>query len=150
MASGGHARSGPTKVEGSRDSDRQGFKLSALPAAGYDGPVPDLTEFLPAVTSRHADIWAGLWSTPQAFVWAIEPFRWPVVADLVKWMVRSDSDDASAAVATVVRQLRDDLGLSSAGLRQNGWKIADVESGPVRPEHPVASNVTDIRERFGA
>lgn len=146
MASGGHSRSGPPPVEGSRDSDRKGFSLTALPFAGYAGEAPELVEFMPSATARHQTIWAQLWTTPQACAWSLEAWRWPIAADLVKWMVRSDDSDAPAAMATTVRQLRDDLGLSSAGLRQNGWKVAEAPA-PEGPSGPVAT-VTDIKSRL--
>jgi hypothetical protein len=132
MPKGGHARSGPVKDPKSRTSERAGFTLTALPNEGYSGEVPSLDDYLPAATSRHHEVWAELWKTPQACAWSLERWRWPVIADLTKWMVRSDDTEAPAAVATAVRQLRDDLGLSFAGLRVNGWAIAQVEVGPAK------------------
>lgn len=147
MAKGGHAHSGPPPVEGSRTSERKGYSLSALPFDGYDGAVPELANYMPDATPRHEAIWAELWATPQACAWSEERYRWPAVADLVKWMVRSDADRAPASIATSVRQLRDDLGLSSAGLRANGWKIADAPK-PTEGDEPAPSNVTDIKDRL--
>lgn len=147
MARGGHSRSGPQPVEGSRTSDRRGFSLTALPADGYVGEAPDLLAFLPAATERHLTIWAQLWSTPQACAWSEQSWRWPVVADLVMWMVRGQESDAAASIATTVRQYRDDCGLSTAGMTQNGWKIADAPSPVSESDEP--SNVTDIKSRLG-
>lgn len=127
MPKGGHAHSGPPPDPNSRTSERRGLVLTALPSSGYDGDAPDIDDFLVDPTSRHEQVWADLWSTPQANAWARDRWRWPVVADLVKWSVRSDDPEAPAAVATTVRQLRDDLGLSTAGLRVNGWAIAPDE-----------------------
>lgn len=125
MASGGSRnRSGPPADPSSGRSDRRGFKLTALPSEGYRGAVPPISDFLPAATPRHEAVWAQLWTTPQACAWSMESWRWPVVADLVKYTVRSEPADAPASLGTVVRQLRDDCGLSKAGLVQNGWAIA--------------------------
>lgn len=143
---GARNRSGPQPVEGSRTSERKGLTLTALPPSGYEGAVPDLTQFLLLATDRHERVWAQLWTTPQACAWAEQPWRWPIVADLVKWMVRSDSDDASVSIATAIRQLRDDLGLSQAGLTANGWKIAEPPPVEALPD-PVAS-VTSIKDRL--
>lgn len=148
MTRGGHARSGPQPVEGSRNSDRKGFSLSALPREGYAGKVPDLLDFMPDATERHATIWAQLWTTPQACAWSQQPYRWPVIADLVMWTVRAQAEDASAAMATAVRQLRDDCGLSLDG-RSQGWKIADEpdaapEAGPAQ----TGGTVTSIKDRL--
>lgn len=144
---GARNRSGPQPVEGSRTSDRKGFVLSALPPAGFDGAAPDLSDFLLVTTERHLTIWAQLWTTPQACAWSDESWRWPIVADLVKWMARSDDDESPASIATTIRQLRDDLGLSAAGLKANGWKIA--ESKPVEADVPTeGATVTDIKNRL--
>lgn len=129
---GARNRSGPQPDPSSGRSDRRGFKVTALPSEGYRGEVPDLGEFLPSPSVRHESVWAALWTTPQACAWSMESWRWPVVADLVKYSVRSDPDDAPASLGTVVRQLRDDLGLSKAGLTANGWAIAVDEVGARR------------------
>lgn len=148
MSSGGSRnRSGPPPDPNSGRSDKRGIVLTALPPTGYDGAVPDLTRFLLEATGRHEAIWAQLWTTPQACAWSLEPWRWPIVADLVKWLVRSDDPDSPVGIATAVRQLRDDLGLSKAGLTANGWKIAE----PAKPEEKPAeasSNVTSIKDRL--
>jgi len=149
MAKGGHAHSGPPPVEGSRTSERKGYTLTALPPAGFDGVAPGLTAYLPGATDRHEAIWAELWRTPQACAWSLEAWRWPVVADLVKWIVRSDAADAPASIATNVRQLRDDCGLSAAGLRQNGWKIAEPKKVETPAEQPAeGATVTSIKDRL--
>lgn len=121
---GARSRSGPPKDPTSRTSERAGYVLTALPAEGYRGRVPGLLQFLPNATARHRQVWNELWRTPQACAWSLERWRWPVVADLTFRMVLGQDPDAPAAVATAVRQLRDDLGLSTAGLRMHGWAIA--------------------------
>lgn len=126
---GARTRSGPPADPNSGRSDRRGFKLTALPSEGYGGEAPPLEDFLPSPTSRHQRVWAQLWRTPQACAWSMESWRWPVVADLVKYVVRSEPADAPASLGTVVRQLRDDVGLSKAGLIANGWAIAVDEVG---------------------
>lgn len=124
---GARNRSGPPADPTSGRSERRGFKLTALPSEGYAGVVPDLLEFLPDASARHEQVWAQLWSTPQACAWSMDSWRWPVIADLVKYSVRTEPVDAPASLGTVVRQLRDDCGLSKAGLVANGWAIATDE-----------------------
>ncbi len=85
MPKGGHARSGPSKDPNSRTSERAGYTLTALPAGGYPGPVPDLSEYMPTATDRHQSIWDELWKMPQAAAWSMQPWRWAQVADLVKY-----------------------------------------------------------------
>ena len=149
MAKGGaRNRSGPPKDPNSLKSAALGFTLTALPNAGYDGDAPELVDYLPAATTRECDIWAKLWSTPQACAWSLESWRWPVVADLAKYLARADDPDAPIGIATAVRQLRDDLGLSAAGLIANGWAIAADETAPKRAAKKAASKPTSARGRM--
>jgi hypothetical protein len=125
MASGGaRNRSGPQPDPTSLRSASREIRLTALPSEGYGGDVPDLGSYLPVVTARHESIWAELWKTPQACAWSLESWRWPIVADLVEYRVRVDDPESPASLVTSIRQLRDDLGLSAAGLKANGWAIA--------------------------
>ena len=129
---GARNRSGPSADPNSGRSERRGFKLTALPAEGYDGEVPEFP--LPDVTERELEVWASLWRTPQAAAWSMQSWRWLNVADLVRLQVRGEARDAPVNIATVVRQLRADLGLTPAGLKENGWAIAADEVGARREE----------------
>lgn len=76
----------------------------------------------------------------------MESWRWPIVADLVKYIVRSEPVDAPAALGTVVRQLRDDVGLSKVGLIANGWAIAVdqlAEKAASKAPEPVRKSSRD-------
>lgn len=138
---GARNRSGPPPDPNSGRSDRRGFKLTALPSEGYQGEVPHFP--LPGMTSRELEVWDSLWTTPQACAWSMQPWRWMNIADLVRLQVRGEAHDAPVNIATVVRQLRADLGLTPAGLKENGWAIASdevsaradakVEAAPARP-----------------
>lgn len=141
---GSRNRSGPQPVEGSRTSERKGFSLTALPPAGYDGEIPDFP--LPDALSRELEVWKEAWSTPQACAWIDEPWRHRTVAMWVRWSVRMEADDASAALGNVVVRFADQIGLTPAGLKENGWKIADPAPVEAVPD-PVAS-VTSIKDRL--
>lgn len=148
MAKGGaRNRSGPPKDPNSLKSASIGFTLTALPSGGYDGTVPDLLDYLPVATERQCDIWMKLWTTPQACAWSLEPWRWPVIADLAKYLARADDPEAPIGIATAVRQLRDDVGLSKAGLIANGWAIAADETAPKRAAKKAA-DVSSARDRM--
>ena len=67
---GARNRSGPPPQEGSARSDARGYSLTALPAEGYRGPVPEFP--LDDATDRELEVWAQLWRTPQAAAWACE------------------------------------------------------------------------------
>lgn len=142
---GARNRSGPPPDPASGRSERAGLRFTALPAEGYDGEPPDLKEFLPRATLREQAIWAQLWRTPQAAAWAREPWRWPVVADLVKYLRRADAAKSPVGLATAIRQLRDDLGLSTAGLKQQGWAIAADELEQRRDERQEPAEAKPAR-----
>ena len=131
-AGGARNRSGPAPDPTSGRSDRRGFKLTALPSEGYRGEVPDFP--LPKPSARELVVWAILWSTPQACAWSMESWRWLNIADLVRLQVRGEAHDAPVNIATVTRQLRADLGLTPAGLKENGWAIAVDQIGARREE----------------
>jgi len=126
MARGGaRNRSGPPPDEGSLTSARKGIVLSDLPAEGYLGEVP--TYPLPHATGRELEVWRDAWRTPQAVAWSVQPWRHRTVALWVRWSVRMEAEDASAALGNVVVRFADQIGLTPAGLKENGWKIATDE-----------------------
>ena len=144
MARGGaRNRSGPAPDPNSGRSERRGFKLTALPSEGYRGVVPNFP--LPDMTDREADVWDALWSTPQACAWSMQSWRWLNVADLVRLQVRGEAHDAPVNIATVVRQLRADLGLTPAGLKENGWAIA-VDEVAARADAKAAESAAAPRK----
>lgn len=145
MTSGGaRNRSGPQPVEGSRTSDRKGFSLTALPPAGYAGEVPDFP--LPDALTRELDLWRWAWTTPQAQAWSVEPWRWYTVAEWVRWSVKAEAEDASAAVIAAKIRLADQIGMTPAGLKENGWKIAEAPVASLVPD--AGATVTDIKTRL--
>lgn len=129
---GARNRSGPPPDPNSGRSDRRGFKLTALPSEGFEGDPPDFP--LPDASKRELDVWDALWATPQACAWSMQEWRWDQVADLVRLQVRAEAHDAPVNIATVVRQMRADLGLTPAGLKENGWAIAADEVAVKREE----------------
>ena len=155
MASGGaRARSGPAKDPNSARSERAGYTLSALPAEGYKGrapkfPLPKIAvyeiwfedgkrvkEFDETGTDvrndRELALWKWAWKQPQAAAWKQEPWRQYTVAQWVRQSVNCEEAGATAADKTAMLRLQDQIGLSQAGLSQNGWKIgspAPVQSG---------------------
>lgn len=130
MASGGaRNRSGPAPDPTSGRSDARGLKFDALPSEGYTGKYPEFS--LPDATEREQEVWDALWRTPQAAAWAQEPWRVRTVEMYVRWSVRSEGD-VPAAFLGQVHRLGDQLGLTPAGLRENGWSIARDEVKPKR------------------
>ena len=170
MASGGaRNRSGPQKTEGSRTSERAGWVLTALPPTGFDGEAPEFplskarvyrweTEdkrrfqvFDEGATEMQAEresvLWSWAWSTPQACAWSLEPWRWPTVAMWVRTFVICEGSEATAADKGSLHRFADQIGMTPAGLKENGWKIAEPALTVVAPV-PDEDDEDDPRNRL--
>lgn len=175
MASGGaRNRSGPSADPTSARSDRRGFTLTALPNGGFDGEVPAFplpqmrrmrwvtedkkrwqefdAESTELYRDREVDVWAELWRTPQACAWSLEPWRWSTVAEFcrLKTIVEQEPD-ANASLVAQLHRYRDQIGLTPAGLKENGWAIAPDEVGAKAGEKkPSAPTRKSSRDRLKA
>lgn len=132
MPSGGHARSGPPADPNSARSDRRGLSFIRLPAEGYGGEAPEWP--LHGQSAREAQLWAWAWTTPQACAWALEPWRWHSVAMWVRVAVICEGPMAQAADKNGLHRFADQIGLTPAGLKENGWQIARDETADRRDE----------------
>ena len=124
MTSGGaRNRSGPKADPNSGRSDTRGYSLTALPASGFDGPVPDFP--LPGASARELEVWAEAWATPQACAWSLpsEAWRQRTVALWVRTVVRCEAEDASASMLGQLHRFADQIGMTTAGLAEMGWQI---------------------------
>lgn len=165
MTSGGsRARSGPTPDPSSGRSAARGLDFQALPSEGFKGKIPDFpldpivlfaehfedgkkirevdTESAADFHSREGVVWTEAWRSPQGAAWAVESWRWPVVAEYVRLKVTVELDPGSnAALVGQLHRYREQIGLTPAGLRLNGWQIARDEVGARRekPSVPEAS-----------
>jgi hypothetical protein len=174
---GARNRSGPQADPTSGRSERRGYKLTALPSEGYQGeppafplePIMLFTEYwegegksrtkvkepddgsTESFRDRESQVWAEAWRTPQACAWSMQSWRWPVVAEYcrLKTVVELDPS-ASAALVAQLHRYRDQIGLTPAGLKENGWAIAVDEVGQraaERSEQPVEPAVTQKPQR---
>ena len=153
---GARNRSGPQPDPESLRSAKRGFVLAALPSEGYRGDVPPFP-LAPAVVvhlvwegkaqvrdydetetalrqERETALWEWAWRTPQACAWSLEPWRWQSVAMWVRTMAVCESPDATAADKNSLHRFADQIGLTPAGLKENGWAIAKDELDDRRPE----------------
>lgn len=145
---GARNRSGPPADPTSGRSEARGFKLTALPAEGYTGlapvfPLPRRSvyrwefedkrrfqvfddEATQEVADRELELWEWVWSTPQACAWSMPSERWRAytVAMWVRTAVICESSDATAADKNSLHRFADQIGLTTAGLREMGWKVA--------------------------
>lgn len=162
---GARNRSGPAASESSGRSDRRGFKLTALPAEGYSGPVPDFplrkrviwniwfegsgrnreehrdvdegaTE---SVWDRELELWEWLWRTPQACAWSLPSERWRLhtIGMYVRTFVLCESSEATAADKNSLHRFADQIGMTTAGLAEMGWKVAVDEVAAKAADAPA-------------
>jgi hypothetical protein len=158
---GARNRSGPPPDPISGRSDRRSFKLTALPSEGYQGHVPEFP--LPRVTvfweyfedkkkvrevddaatvsrrDRELELWRWAWSTPQACAWSLEQWRWHAVAMWVRTSALCESADATAADKNSLHRFSDQVGLTPAGLKENGWAISQDAVGEKREYREVTA-----------
>lgn len=166
MAGGGaRNRSGPPKSESSGRSDRLGYTLESLPAEGFKGRIPKFPlmprsvlrwEFeekrryqvvddvaTEAVAEREHELWKWAWRTPQACAWSLPTEKWRIntIAMWVRTFVICESNDATAADKGSLHRFADQIGLTTAGLAEMGWKIIDAP--PERPrEEPSQGEIS--------
>lgn len=147
-------RSGPAKDPQSARSEREGIVLTALPNEGYTGDIPEFPlserrirrwemedkhrfqvvdeEETELVADREQELWEWAWRTPQAAAWSLEPWRWQTVAMWVRTFVICEGDDAKAADKGALHRFADQIGLTPAGLVENGWAIAKQDISKVQ------------------
>ena len=157
MARGGaRNRSGPQPNPDSARSDRRGYALTTLPTTPYTGAVPQFP--LPAaedadVAAREAEVWRWVWTIPQAHAWALpsEAWRIPTLAMWVRVRVRCEAPEAPATLYPQLHRFADQVGLTTAGLAEMGWRIDsdadEVEQG-VAPEADPAPPAGGSRLRL--
>lgn len=167
---GARNRSGPQPDENSLRSAAKGLVLTALPATGYSGSIPEfplpkvlvyfeyfedkkkIREYDDGATEarreRELTLWAWAWRTPQAAAWAAEPWRWHSVAMWVRTSALCESSDATAADKNSLHRFADQIGLTPAGLKENGWKVAPAEGGEKPAGKTPARKAPSSRDRF--
>ena len=160
MTSGGaRSRSGPTSDPNSGRSAARGLSFSNLPSEGRAGgppapwPLSDPQVFIEGIENgrpvKQLDVvaseerkaaevalWAEVWTYPQAVAWERERWRWNIVAMWVRTFLTASGPEAKAADKTALHRFGDQLGLTPAGLRDNGWAIARDEVAERRAEKP--------------
>jgi len=128
---GARNRSGPAVDPSSGRSERRALSFQALPNEGYAGDIPGFP--LPDADAREVEVWEASWRTPQAAAWALESWRWQVLAEYCR-IVAAIEQEPKAALVAQLHRYRDQLGLTPAGMRENGWAVAqpEISSEPSR------------------
>lgn len=144
MSSGGaRNRSGPGKDLNSARSS--GLAFTNLPAGGFEGDAPEFP--LPSPSERELSVWGRLWKSPQAAAWSQEEWRWPLVGMYTRMFVRAEEVDAAPTLIGQLHRLADQIGMTPAGLKENGWSIALDEMSERRT---TATTKTSARDRLKA
>jgi len=147
---GARNRSGPAADPTSGRSDRRGFKLTALPSEGYAGEIPDFP--LPDASDREITVWNEAWRTPQACAWSMpsEAWRARAVAMWVRTSVRAEDPEAPASLLAQLHRFADQIGMTTAGLAEMGWKIAVDEVADKRAASPAPTEAPAPTRRMRA
>ncbi len=110
-----------------------------------DLPTPDWP--LQEPTAREEELWSRLWTRPQAIMWH-ELMLFEEVALYVRYLAEAESAAARASVRTLVKQHQELLGLSTAGLLRNHWRISSDEIAHARAKKEEKKKVTSSRDRM--
>ena len=132
---------GPAPNPYSRRSQKSNSGITTLPADGYDGPVPDWP-LLTDPSEAELDLWRGLWSKPQAVMWAKDGSERVVARYVLVTVLAEDPSNPSAALLGEVRQMEDRLGLSPMAMKRLMWVVGDPIS-----DRPALAEVKSI-DRF--
>jgi hypothetical protein len=92
------------------------------------------------VAEREAELWEWAWRTPQACAWSMPSERWRIhtIAMWVRTFVICEGDEATAADKGSLHRFADQIGMTTAGLAEMGWKVA-VDQLAERRAAPVAA-----------
>jgi len=113
-------------------TSESGLSLSALPSEGFQGKPPRWPLSKPSVRERA--VWRALWKTPQACAWTLPSERWRTVtvAMYTRTLVRCEDPEAPASLLAQLHRFADQIGMTTAGLSEMGWKVAVDEVGQAR------------------
>ena len=145
---GARNRSGPPPDPKSGRSTRRGLSFKALPNEGYQGEIPEFP--IPGAGDRELAVWDSLWRRPQAAAWALpsEVWRHRTVALWVRTSVRAEEPEVSASVLAQLHRFADQIGMTTAGLAEMGWRVAVDETAEAREEKSAAASAGSSRDRM--
>lgn len=126
MPSGGaRSRSGPAPDPYALRRDRKDDAATwiTLPSEGRQGDTPD---FPGDPSSDELELWVELWTMPQAVEWERLRLHREVALYCRAYVHAMSGVDVKSSDRTLVRQLGDSLGLNTAGMARNRWKIGTV------------------------
>lgn len=110
---------------------------------------------MPGALGRELELWGEVWRSPQACAWSLpsERWRWRTVALWVRLSVRCEDAEAPASLLAQLHRFADQIGMTTAGLAEMGWRVAVDEVGARRASvsvvEPVVAPVRRMRVSGG-
>lgn len=166
------AAAAKAKEPAAADITTSEFNPMALPAGGRKGrapafPLPRIVRYATVLgdggkgvripddgltrefRKRELELWREIWKTPQAVAWEREPYRLPTIAKYCRIMASTEIEpEASAALWSRERELRQECGLSPDGLKANGWAIAPDQLAEKRAEKKTPAKKSQPQRRL--
>jgi hypothetical protein len=75
-------------------------------------------------TDREIELWIDLWSRPQAVMWERLGQEYEVALG-TRMLARAEAPKSSVELLKTVKQFFDSLGLSTAGMLRNRWRLSE-------------------------
>ncbi|MFW6090516.1 MAG: hypothetical protein ACODAF_01495 [Actinomycetota bacterium] len=126
---GARSRSGPAPDPEALRRDRADDRAEwvELPAAGRTGRVP-AWPLNSKASARERRLWNKLWKLPQAIEWERLQLH-DQLALYVRTQVEAEEAGAPASMRNAAVRMADTLGVSTAGMRANRWRVAPAQQG---------------------
>lgn len=123
-----------------------GRGLTVLPAGGRPGPTPKWP--LRESSADELELWAELWTTPQAVMWErLRNHR--AVARYARALAAAETDGRATLLAEI-RQLEDRLGVLPMAMLRLGWTIGELAEDPAPAPNPAAASSSRARRAAAA
>lgn len=123
----------PNALRRDRPGDRAGWTTLPVEGRPGDAPVWPLTE----QTDREIELWIDLWGRPQAVMWERLGQEYEV-AMCARMLARAEAPKSSVELLKTVKQFFDSLGLSTAGMLRNRWRLSEGAAGEQPTSAPSA------------
>jgi hypothetical protein len=145
MASGGaRTRSSYAPKPGSLERQYDAREWVRLPKSGCDLPVPNWPSSFEPPDASELALWHDLWRRPQAYVWHNDGIIHLVVVYVRRIIDASSKLEPPASALTAIRQLAEQLLLSTPALRAARYFI---QGGPEEEFFRTVEDGTAPRSR---
>jgi hypothetical protein len=123
---------GPAPDPFSLRSDARRGEWINLPATGPDEAPPCP---LPDPNDREMEVWAELWARPQGHMW-LELRLVDEVGMYTRLQCEAELAGGDRLARTLIPRYRESLGLSTAGLARQKWRLTTNQAAPPNVRAP--------------